>query len=683
MSPVDFKRASAGKDPSRWMRLRVALLGGLFLCGLGAVFARAVYLQVGQRDRLRSMAQDQYVRAVEIPSKRGDIFDRNGVALAQSVDVDSIWIDPSMLTDGTKSFLPKAARQLAKALHLDAADLTEKLSRAKRFAWVKRQVRPDEVAAVKALGLPGLGFTKEPKRFYPQRELGAQVVGMVGTDGKGLEGLELAFDDELSGQSEKLASLRDARGRKLLVQGDGDSTERVGASVTLTLDRQIQYVTEKALTHAVEETRALSGMAVVLDPHTGALLALANAPRFNPNNPAHSAQFAVRDRAALDAYEPGSTFKAFVVAGALEDHAIRLDQTFDTEGGAWRIGRRTIHDSHKHGDLTAQQILQVSSNIGAAKIANVLGRDRLVKWFHAFGFGEKTGLSLPGEGKGSIPYPKSDIRLATQAFGQGLTATAVQLAAGYGAIANGGVLMRPYLVDQVKDPDGVVLLKNAPTEVRQVISAQTSRRLISMLETVVEKEGTAVRAHMDDYRVAGKTGTAQKVDPLGHGYSDKLIASFIGMVPAESPRLVILVVLDEPKTDHYGGTVAAPAFKQIATFALPYLGVTPSKPIAPAPLVAAKGPLRLKAKLPEPAPEPEVAAITDDSGAEENDEVADGRVKVPNLSGTVGREAVTRLLSMALEPRLLGSGRVISQTPAAGARVEKGAKVTLELAAQP
>lgn len=678
MTSLDFKRQSGAKDPSRWMRLRVALLGGLFLCGLGGVLARAVYLQVGQRAKLRSMAQDQYVRAVEIPSKRGDIFDRNGVALAQSVDVDSIWIDPSLLSD-----VPKAARLLAKKLHLDGAELSDKLTRAKRFAWVKRQVRPDEVAAVKALELPGLGFTKEPKRFYPQRELGAQVVGMVGTDGKGLEGLELAFDDELSGQSEKLASLRDARGRKLLVQGDGDSTGRVGASVTLTLDRQIQYVTEKVLTQAVEDAKALSGMAVVLDPKTGALLALANAPRFNPNNPAHAAPFAIRDRAALDAFEPGSTFKAFVVSGALEDHAIRPDETFDTEKGAWHIGRRTIHDTHVHGALTPQQILQVSSNIGAAKIANALGRDRLVKWFHAFGFGEKTGLSLPGEGRGVIPYPKADIRLATEAFGQGLTATAVQLAAGYGAIANGGVLMRPYLVEKVVDPDGVTLLENAPTEVRRVLSAKTSRQVISMLETVVEKEGTAPRAHMDDYRVAGKTGTAQKVDPLGHGYSSKRIASFMGVVPAEDPRLVILVVIDEPKTDPYGGTVAAPAFKQIASFALPYLGVPASKPIAPAPLVAAKGPLRLKAKPPEPAPEPEVAAITDDPGAEDNDEVADGRVKVPNLSGKVGREAITKLLSMALEPRLLGSGRVISQTPAAGARVEKGAKVTLELAAQP
>lgn len=675
---MDLKRAGPGKDPARWMRFRVALLGGLFLCGLGVVFARAVYLQVGQRDRLRSMAQDQYVRAQEIPSKRGDIFDRNGVALAQSVDVDSIWIDPSLLPD-----VKKAARGLAKALHLDRADLTRRLLRAKRFAWVKRQVRPDEVEAVKALGLPGMGFTKEPKRFYPQRELAAQVVGMVGTDGEGLEGLELAFNDELSGQSEKLASLRDARGRKLMVQGDGDAAGRVGASVTLTLDRQIQYVSEKALTQAVQDAQAKSGMAVVLDPRTGALLALANAPRFNPNTPAHSSQFAIRDRAALDAFEPGSTFKAFVVAGALEDRAIRLDQTFDTEGGAWRIGRRTIHDSHPHGELTPQEILMVSSNIGAAKIANELGRDRLVKWFHAFGFGERTGLSLPGEGKGVIPYPKADIRLATQAFGQGLTATAVQLAAGYGAIANGGVLMRPYLVEKVVDPDGVALVQNAPTEVRRVLSPKTARTVISMLETVVTRKGTAPRAHMDAYRVAGKTGTAQKVDPLGHGYSDKRIASFIGMVPAENPRLVVLVVIDEPKTDTYGGLVAAPAFKQIATFALPYLGVPPSKAIAPEPLVAAKGSLRLKAKAPEPAPEPEVPAITDESGDEEDEEVADGRVKVPNLSGEVGREAVTKLLSMALEPRLLGSGRVISQTPAAGARVEKGAKVTLELAARP
>ena len=656
--------------------MRVALLGGVFLVMLATVFGRAVYLQVVQRDRLRGMAQDQYVRAVEIPARRGDIFDRRGVPLAQSVEVDSIWIDPSLLPDEHQ-----AARKLAKALRLDASDLYDRLSRAKRFAWVKRQVRPEEVAAVKALGLPGIGFSKEPKRFYPQRELAAQIMGIVGTDGQGLEGLELAFNDELSGQKEKLAGLRDARGRKLLVNGDLGSLERQGASLSLTIDRQIQYVTEKALDQAVSDSQAIDGVAVVMDPNSGQLLALANAPGFNPNNPDHVPPSRLRNRAALESFEPGSTFKAFVVSGALEEKLIRPDTTFFCEDGAWRIGRHVIHDTHQHENLTVQQILMVSSNIGAAKIANALGRDRLVRYFQRFGFGEKTGLALPGEAKGALPYPRADVQLATQAFGQGLTATAVQLAAGYSAIANGGVLMRPYLVDKVVDPDGVVLLQNEPTEVRRVISTPTARQVVQMLETVVSKDGTAPRAHMDDYTVAGKTGTAQKVDPIGHGYSDKRIASFIGMVPAESPRLVILVVIDEPKTDTYGGLVAAPAFKQIAKFALPYLGVPPSHPVD-AQQIAAAGQPHVRSAAQHEAP---VDAITDsfDSSAQADALPAGTGVVVPDLSGKVGREAVAKLLSVALEPRLLGTGRVVSQTPRPGARVEKGAKVVLELAARP
>jgi cell division protein FtsI (penicillin-binding protein 3) len=669
---VDFKDTRvAGKDPSRWMRLRVLILGGTFLALLGTVFARAVFLQVVQRDRLRGMAQDQYVRAVEIPARRGDIFDRRGVALAQSVDVDSIWIDPSLLPD-----VREASQKLAKKLRLDAGELYERLSKAKRFAWVKRQVRPEEVSAVQSLELPAIGFTKEPKRFYPQRELASQVMGVVGTDGQGLEGLELAFDDELTGQKERLDGLRDARGRKLLVEGDANTLERQGASISLTLDRQIQYVTEKALAKAVEDAKALDGVAVVMDPRTGEILAIANAPRFNPNAAEQVSAQRLRDRAALDAFEPGSTMKSFVISAALEEHAIRTDQTFFCENGAWAIGRRVIHDTHKHQDLTPGEILRVSSNIGAAKIAGVLGRDRLVRYYEKFGFGDRTGLALPGEAKGQLPYPKADIQLATQAFGQGMSATAVQIAAAYSAIANGGTLMRPYLVSKVVDPDGVVLLENGPTEVRRVLSAPTARTLISMLEGVVsQKEGsTAPRARMDAYQVAGKTGTAQKVDPLTHAYSEKRIVSFAGMVPAEDPRLVILVVVDEPTVavngGHDGGSIAAPAFKEIASFALPYLGVPPSHPVSPAVAVAEKP------HKPEPvAEEPIVDAITEQPG--------EGEVVVPNVGGKVGREAVAKLLSVALEPRLLGSGRVVSQTPPAGARVEKGAQIVLELAAQP
>jgi cell division protein FtsI (penicillin-binding protein 3) len=672
----DLKASRVPETNTRWLRLRVMLLGGLFLSLLALAFGRAAYLQVHEQDKLRGMAQDQYVRQIEIPARRGDIFDRRGTPLAQSVEVDSIWVDPSMLPDAKK-----AARSLAKVLKLDGEEteeLSTRLQRAKRFVWVKRQAKPQEVEAVTALALPGIGFTKEPKRFYPQRELAAQVVGVVGTDGRGLEGLELAFDDELSGQNSSLSGFRDAKGRKLQVQGTSDPIEREGAAVTLTLDRHLQYVAEKALLHAVEESKAVAGIVVVLDPKTGELLALASAPSFNPNTPESLQHDALRNRAALDTFEPGSTMKSFVVAAALEEKSIKPEDVFFCENGAWSIGRYTINDTHPHGWLSPKAILQVSSNIGAAKVGQALGREKLVSYYHAFGFAERTGLSLPGEGKGVIPFPKAEVSLATQSFGQGMTATAVQVAAAYGALANDGVLMRPYLISKVVDPDGVVLLENRPTEVRRVVSSKVARQVVGMLESVVLKEGTAPRAAMEEYRVAGKTGTAQKADPVARGYSDKRIASFAGVVPADNPRAVVLVVVDEPKTDVYGGLVAAPAFKEIATAAMAHLAVPPSRGLVPEVAVAPVAP-PVAAKTPQVPlkPLPARPVVAEQEGAGE------GTVRVPDVQGQVGREAVVKLLASALEPQLLGSGRVVSQTPAAGILVDKGARVTLELATRP
>jgi cell division protein FtsI (penicillin-binding protein 3) len=317
-------------------------------------------------------------------------------------------------------------------------------------------------------------------------------------------------------------------------------------------------------------------------------------------------------------------------------------------------------------------VLQVSSNICSAKIAQLLGRERLVKSFRDFGFGERTGLALPGEGRGSIPFPKAEVSLATQSFGQGMSATAVQMISAWSALAHGGVLMRPYLVSRVVDPDGVVLLENRPTEVRRIVSPQTARQVVSMLESVVVKGGTAPKAAMEDYRVAGKTGTAQKVDPVAGGYSDKRLASFVGMLPAENPRVVILVVVDEPKTDVYGGNVAAPAFKEIATAAMAHLAVPPSREV-PLPSTA----LPVAVAQPPAAKEVPEGPVVEEVVTEN---VEPGSVRVPDVMGQAGREAVTKLLSAALEPQLSGSGRVVAQTPAAGSLVEKGARVTLELA---
>lgn len=668
----DLKAMQPMEPPTKWMRVRVILMGAVFFALLVGAFGRAAHLQVNQKDRLKGFAEDQYVRAMEIPARRGEIVDRRGVKLASSVDVDSVWSDPSMLSD-TRD----AAKKLAKVLNLDWKELHQRLEKGRRFAWVKRQVTDAEAAKVKALGLPGLGFAKEPRRFYPQRELAAHIVGLVGTDSHGLDGLELSFEDELSGEQTKRSGFRDAKGRKLLTNGVEENPNTQGANLSLTLDSTLQYVTEAALEKAVLDAKATAGTAVVLDPRTGEILALANWPRFNPNSPKGADADAFRDRGVTDLFEPGSTMKAFVIASALDRQVINESSEFDCEKGAFAIGRHVVHDTHPHGVLTARGILQVSSNICTAKVAQKLGREKLVETYKSFGFGERFGLGLPGEGKGSIPFPKAEIALATQSFGQGMSATALQVAAGYAALANDGVLMKPYVVSKVVDADGVVLLENKPTPIRRVVSAKSAKAVVAMLESVVEQGGTATKARMDEYRVAGKTGTAQKVDPIARGYSDKRIASFIGVVPAEDPRAVILVVIDEPKTDVYGGLVAAPAFKEIATQAMPHLSVPKSREAPPPKAVAAK---------PEPKAKPAKSVVVialdklEQMDAVTEDGVVEGAVKVPDVRGLGGRAAVAQLLTAALEPHLAGSGRVVSQRPAAGSLVEKGTRITVELA---
>ena len=665
----DLKNLQPMEAPTKWMRVRVFILGAVFFALLLAAFGRATNLQVNQKDRLKAFAEDQYVRAMEIPARRGEIVDRRGVKLASSVEVDSVWSDPSMLPD-----LRDATKQLAKALSVDGKELQERLEKGRRFAWVKRQVTDAEAAKVKALGLPGIGFAKEPRRFYPQRELAAHVVGLVGTDGHGLDGLELSFEDELNGERLERAGFRDARGRKLLTNGVEENPSTQGANLTLTIDSTLQYATERALEKATVESKAASGTAVVLDPRTGEILALASWPRFNPNAPHDADTDSFRDRAVTDAFEPGSTFKSFVIASALDRQVITEASEFDC-GGSYSIGHNVVHDTHPPGRLTTAGILKVSSNICAARVGQKLGRDRLVETYRSFGFGERFGLGLPGEGKGAIPFPRAEIALATQSFGQGISATTLQIAAGYAALANDGVLMKPYLVSKVVDSDGVVLLENKPTAIRRAVGVKAARTVVSMLESVVEPGGTAPRARMDEYRVAGKTGTAQKVDPIARGYSDKRIASFVGIVPAEAPRAVILIVIDEPKTDVYGGLVAAPAFKEIALQAMPHLGVPKSRE---APVVASKLPAK---------PEPRGKSVVqlgleklEQMDAVTEDVMFEGAVRVPDVKGLAGRAAVAQLLTAALEPHLAGSGRVVSQKPAAGSLVDKGTRITVELA---
>ncbi len=660
-------------DSLRGVRFRAALVAFFLIAGLAVVFGRAVHLQVVQQDHLGALARDQYLKTIELAGRRGEIRDRNGGPLASSVEVDSIYVDPGMLAK-TEAERRAGLERLAKAAGLSPERTRKFLSRAlrpkNRFEWVKRRASPAVAKAVKDLGLPGVATVKESRRFYPQKELAAQVLGFAGADGKGLEGLERILDDELAGQGATVQGLRDARGRALLAEESVPVSYRSGATVELTLDRTLQYLAEKALTKAVEDARAKAGTAVVLDPRTGEILALANRPVFNPNViPRNEEKDAVRNRAVTDTFEPGSTMKTFLIAGALDRGAITGKSLFDCEGGRWRVGGRTIHDHEGYRWMTPAQILMVSSNICSGKIGVALGAEKLASIYRDFGFGARTGVDLPGEVNGVVGSMKREIELVTASFGQGpITVTPLQLAAAMGAVANGGMLMRPYLVKRVTEPDGLVSREGVPVVVRRVIAPETARTVARWMETVVSDEGTAEKAAIDGYPVAGKTGTAQKVERGRYGKAR--IASFAGFVPADDPRLVIVVVIDEPQGKIYGGQVAAPPFKEIAEGALKLLGVPPTRPLARKadPPKAGKAPAKV-----EPA-----AA---EGWVEEDDGLPPeaGTVRVPDVRGLFARAAVRRLTEASLEAELDGTGRAVGQEPPAGSAVEPGSRVTIRL----
>jgi cell division protein FtsI (penicillin-binding protein 3) len=592
--------------PGRWARVRIVACGvvltGLFV----AVGKRAFNLQVRDAERLRAMAEEQYLREVELPPRRGRILDRNGAELASTADVDSIYCNPRRLSD-----VREASRQLARALDLDRRDLEKKLSQKRFFAWLKRKVTPDEAAAVKALALPGVAFVREPRRFYPNRGLAATVMGLAGSDGRGLDGVELAFDKQLAGTTSSVVGIRDALGRDIALDGAPDGPTGAGSDVVLTIDRYLTFVAERAIADGQARTRAKDVVTIVMNPATGEILAMASVPSFDANDPGDAVTNGARNRAITDVYEPGSTMKTFTIASALDAGVIRADSTFDCLMGKMMVGKYSIHDTHPHGVLTAAEVFKFSSNIGATKIARRLGREGLADGLERFGFGRPTGVGLPGERAGVVrPVDKwGDIGFANVAFGQGLTVTPLQMITGVSAIAAGGTYHAPRIVSRVVQSDGTV---DAPAVApdRTVMGEAAARTMLGIMRGVTEKGGTATQAAIDGYAVGGKTGTAQKVSN-GHYDPDKWVSSFVGVVPIEAPRLAIIVVVDEPQGGHLGGAVAAPIFKDIAEPALRYLHVTPpdaaAVAVAPAPGPAA----RAGAKT---ATTPATVPATDDDG---------------------------------------------------------------------
>lgn len=554
------------------MRCRIICVFLFLLLSLGGVAGKLFSLQIQQRDRLAKRATRQYQRRLPIVSRRGTIFDRTGRELAVSLKVSSVFAQPAAVEDPAGT-----AKALAPILGQPARDLLARLGSDRTFVWLERQLEPAQAEAISDLNLKGIGLFPESRRYYPQRELAAHVLGLVGLDDRGLEGVEYQYDALLGGQPQLVAAQQDALGRVVFRQEEPEWRAPV-FDLTLTIDEVIQYIAERELQRAVERSRAKAGIAIVMDPWSGEILALANQPTFDPNNYRKSRSAARRDRAVTDAFEPGSIFKVVLAAGALEEGVVRPRDRFYGENGAIEVSGVTIRDNEKHGWLTVREILALSSNVGAIKIGQRLGKSLYYHYISAFGFGSLTGVDLPGETPGLMRRPKgwSALSLPILSLGQEIAVTPVQMAAAFAAVANGGNLVRPHVVRGLTAQDGSLSRPVEPAVIRRVLSPETAQTLLDMLRSVVE-DGTGKDAALEDYTVAGKTGTAQKIDPATGGYShQKVLASFVGAVPAESPRLVVLVLIDEPEALRWGGSIAAPAFREIARDALQYLQVPPS-----------------------------------------------------------------------------------------------------------
>jgi cell division protein FtsI (penicillin-binding protein 3) len=543
---------------------RIRLLAAVFALVFAIALARAGWLQAIRAHALDKLATSQHRETVDVAAHRGTIYDRHGYELALGSPAITVYANPRQIRD-PRSVAVVAGRELG----LDPDKLYPLLADHSRgFVYVARQADPEKARALEQKGIVGLGFSPEEKRIYPQGRVGASIVGYAGTDNAGLAGLELSLDDVLSGRTGEKTIVKDPFGRTLKVVDSKAVTE--GRDVYLTVDRTIQGQVERVLADTVERWSAKSASAVVLDPRTGGVLALAVAPGYNANAYPEVPDDRKRNRAVTDTYEPGSTFKIVTISGALETGLV-TPKTKYTLPYEIQVADRTIHDAEERGTetMTVDQILARSSNVGVVTIAEALGKERISEWIHRFGFGRRTGIEFPGETKGIVLPPDrwSGSTIGNVPIGQGIAVTPLQMVAAYGAIANHGVWVQPHLVERIAGHPKV------EPERRRIMSIQTAREMRRMLREVVE-EGSGTAAQVPGYRIAGKTGTAAK--PEGGGYSDyRYVASFVGYVPARDPRLVILVTVDEPRGAIWGGVVAAPAFAEIAKFGLQYLEVPP------------------------------------------------------------------------------------------------------------
>lgn len=641
-----------------------AMVYVVVICSMCAVAGRAFYLQVLNHDKWLEKARDQAETTLKVPAYRGSIYDRHGRLLSFSVPQYSLFADPAQIE---KEKIRQLAGQLASILEIPRAVVEKKLSTNRQFVWVKRLLTDQQAVEVGALKAKGLNFITEYKRFYPLRQIAGQAIGFVGLDGAGLEGIEKQYDSLLRQDPMTVGQFRDGIKKTIWMDSTPPPEPSESLGVRLTLDAFIQYVAEYELEKIVQQYRAKAGEVVVMDPRTSEVLAIANYPLFDPNLVDRGKADQWRNRAITDYFEPGSTFKIFLVGAALQEGKIHERDKIYCENGKCMLAGHTINDVHPYGWLTLADVIKHSSNIAASKIALQLGSERYFHYIKGFGFGDFTGINLPGESKGQVRHWKKwqPIDLATTGFGQSIGVTALQLTLATSCLANGGELNPARIAHEITDAQGQTVKAIVTEGRRRVLDSKTARIVCDMMKGVTQEGGTGVNANPEGYTAAGKTGTAQVLDPTTRRYaSDKYTSLFTGFVPAESPRLAISVAIHEPHGAIYGGVVAAPVFRSIAAKVLPYMGVSPSyKGNGPA------VPFRLVSSGPSEAQH---------SRGGSRVEVPVGEGMMPDLGGMSLKMALQKLVALGIQPtKVHGSGRVVSQRPEPGTPLDP--KPTVEL----
>jgi cell division protein FtsI (penicillin-binding protein 3) len=677
--------------------VRLLILAGVALFWMLAVSGRLAYLQLFRHSEYLMRASRQQRRTLDITPKRGAIYDRNMRPLAMSVPVQSAFAIPTEVKD-----VPMAARLLSGALGAPQEYVQEKLESGSTFVWIQRKLPPEKVQSIKALNLTGIYFQEENQRYYPKRDMAAHVLGFVDVDEKGLGGIEHEYDGLIRSKGEKIVVMADARQRWF----DGGEAQRdQGVNVILTIDEKIQYIAERELSAAIERTHAPAGTVIVQDPNSGAILALANWPKFNPNAAVDVPPEARMDRAVSAIYEPGSTFKLVTLAAAMDQNLIRSGDVFDCGNGAVVVAGHTIHDHKKYGMLTVSEILANSSDVGAIKIALRLGSPKFYEYIKGFGFGSFTGIDLPGESRGKLRRYEhwGSYSIGSISMGQEVGVTPLQMISAVSVIANGGLLYKPHAVQEMRRGDEILVLDgpSASAEPRRVIRPETAAAMRRMMEGVI-LQGTGKKARLDGWTAAGKTGTAQKIDPATGRYSrSNVIASFTGFAPINNPAVTILVSIDSPAGyPHDGATVSAPVFKSVAEQVLPYLDVPRDVPLSPRLLQTAYQTRRetddaslddltpvdfsAPSEQTEESAKPAASKVTEQKPPEVTLAVDEGGdIAVPDFAGKTMREITEVCLRLGLDPVLVGSGVASEQTPEAGRKVRRGTKVTVEFATAP